>query len=76
MKNVTKHTGKLEFVKRLTSSTNGNPRFFVKVDGWHCCTQPDTQLGYSIQNWWNQTVTATIGTHYGIPQIDNMWGPK
>ena len=73
MKNVTRNTGKLEFVKRLPSSTNGNPRFLVKVDGWTCSTQPDTQLGYSIQNWWNKTVTADIGTHYTTRQIDNMW---
>ena len=72
MKNVARSTGKLEFVKRLTSSKNGNPRFLVKVDGWTCSTQPDTQLGYSIQNWWNKTVTADIGTHYTTRQIDNM----
>ena len=76
MKNITRNTGKLELIKRLPSSINGNPRFLVKVDGWTCSTQPDTQLGYSIQNWWNKTVTATIGTHYGNPQIDNMWGPE
>mgnify|MGYP004452189145 FL=1 len=73
MKNVARSTGKLEFVKRLPSSKNGNPRFLVKVDGWTCSTQPDTQLGYSIQNWWNKTVTADIGTHYTTRQIDNMW---
>ena len=73
MKNVTRNTGKLELIKRLPSSVNGNPRFLVKVDGWTCSTQPDAMLGYSIQNWWNKTVTATIGTHYGNPQIDNMW---
>ena len=50
MKNVTTHTGKLEFIKRLPSSYYGNPRFLVRVDGWTCSTTPDTMLAYEIQN--------------------------
>ena len=75
MKNVTTHTGKLEFIKRMPSSYYGNPRFLVRVDGWTCSTTPDTMLAYEIQNWFNKTVTAQIGTHYGSAQIKNMWGP-
>ena len=76
MKNNTRHTGKLEKVERLKSSANGNPRFLVRVDGWTCSTQPDTQLGYQIQNWWGREVVAEIGTHYGSPQLNNMWLPQ
>jgi hypothetical protein len=72
MKNVTQHTGLLKIVKRLRSSSNGNPRFMVKVDGWTCVTAVDSMYGYDVQNLDGKKVTATIGTHYGIATLDSV----
>lgn len=71
MKSITQHTGKLEVIKRLPSSVNGNPRWLLKVDGWTCRTAPDAALGYNIQNLDGKQVVATIGTHYGQAALDN-----
>jgi hypothetical protein len=70
MKNITSHIGKLEIIKRLPSSRNGNPRWLLRVDGWTCCTSPDSSLGYKVQNFDGKTVEATIGTHYGAATLD------
>jgi hypothetical protein len=56
-------------VKRLPSSTNGNPRYFVTVDGWFCRTAVDCSLGYKVKNLDGKRVVATIGTHYGVPTL-------
>lgn len=72
MRNVTRHFGKLEIVKRLPSSTNGNPRYLLKVDGWTCRTPVDSSLGYSITNFAGKHVEATIGTHYGVATLDSV----
>lgn len=34
MKNVTRHTGTLQVIDRVASSTNGNPRYLVLLDGY------------------------------------------
>jgi len=73
MKNVTRHTGKLEIIQRLPSSYNGNPRFLLRIDGWTCRTQVDSSYGYEVQNHDGKVVTATIGTHYGVATLDNLW---
>jgi hypothetical protein len=72
MKNMTRHTGKLEIIKRLPSSANGNPRYLLKVDGWTCRTAVDSSLGYSVTNFDGKTVHATIGTHYGNATLDSV----
>lgn len=69
MRNMTTHTGKLEIVRRLPSSTNGNPRFLVRVDGWTCRTPVDSFLGYEVQNMDGKQVKATIGTYYGVATL-------
>lgn len=69
MKNVTRHTGTLEMVKRLRNSVNGNPRFELRCDGWTFCTQPDTMIAYAIDNYIGKPVAVTIGTHYGKCQL-------
>ena len=76
MKNVSRHTGKLELVKRLPSSINGNPRYLVRVNGWECRTPVDSSLGYSIDNLFGEIVIAEIGTHYTVPTINNVWKRK
>lgn len=72
MKNVSRHYGKLEIIKRLPSSTNGNPRFLLRVDGWTCRTAVDSSLGYEVQNFDGKQVVATIGTHYGNATLDSV----
>ena len=72
MKNITRHTGILEVLKRLPSSINGNPRFSIRVDGWTCSTTPDSAYGYSIENFNGKEVVATIGSHYGIAALDSI----
>ena len=72
MKNVTRHTGTLEMVKRLPNSVNGNPRFQLRCDGWTFCTQPDTMVAYDIERFIGAAVTVTIGTHYGKCQLHGL----
>jgi hypothetical protein len=76
MKNITRHTGKLEIIERLPSSYYGNPRYLLRVDGFTCCTAVDSSLGYSVTNYDGQQVTATIGTHYGRATLDNIGRAK
>ena len=72
MKNITRHTGILEMVKRLPNSVNGNPRFQLRCDGWTFCTQPDSMVAYMIENYVGKKATITIGTHYGICQLNTL----
>ncbi len=72
MKNITRHTGKLEIVQREKSSFYGNPRYLVMVDGYTAKTMPDSSLGYSITNFDGKIVTCEIGTHYGVRSIQNV----
>lgn len=65
MKNMTRHTGTLKLIKRLPSSTNGNPRWLLRVDGFTCRTAVDSSLGYYVTNHDGKRATAIIGTHYG-----------
>ncbi len=69
MKNISRHVGKLEIVKRMPSSKVGNPRYMLRVDGWTCVTAPDSMIAYGITNYDGKTVTATIGTHYGVDTL-------
>lgn len=71
MKNVTSHTGKLEIIRRLPSSANGNPRYLLRVDGWTCRTAVDASLAYAVPNYNGKTVKATIGTHYGVATLSH-----
>lgn len=43
-------TGTLEWVERLGSSRNGNPRFAVTVDDTEFRTQIDGSVGYEVSN--------------------------
>lgn len=72
MKNITRHFGKLEIVKRLPSSRNGNPRYLLCVDGWTCRTAVDSSLGYSVTNFAGKRVEATIGTFRGVATLDSV----
>lgn len=72
MKNITRHIGTLEIMNRLPSSSNGNPRYLIKIDGITCKTQVDHAHGYSITNYEGKTVEATIGTHYGSATLNTI----
>jgi hypothetical protein len=72
VKNITQHTGTLEFIDRLPSSVNGNPRYLVRLDGWTCRTAPDSAVAYFIPNHFGKKVTANIGTYYGYATIKNV----
>lgn len=72
MKNIRQHTGIVEIIQRLPSSSNGNPRYLLKVDGRTCRTSPDSSLGYSVTNYEGKTVTATIGEHYGYATLNSI----
>jgi hypothetical protein len=72
MKNRTHHTGHLCIIKRLPQSTNGNARFMVTVDGWHCRTGVDSGVVDDVKNMEGKVVDAVIGTHYGVPTLDSL----
>ena len=72
MKNITQHTGILELIKRLPSSTYGNPRYLVRLAGHECRTAPNSSLAYELPNWFNKKVTGTLGTHYGLTTLKNI----
>lgn len=72
MKNISRHTGKLEVIKRLPSSVNGNPRYMVSIDGTTCKTQVDSMLAYAIENYSGELVEATIGTHYNSATLNTV----
>jgi hypothetical protein len=74
MKNITKHEGKLEILEKLNNSFYGNPRFLISIDGFTCKTAVDSMLAYSITNYENREVIATIGTHYGTATLDTLKG--
>jgi hypothetical protein len=73
MRNVTQHTGTLRVVERdKNNGRNGNPRYVVALDGHTCRTAIDSPLGYSITNYADKEVTASIGTHYGTVTIKDV----
>lgn len=69
MKNITAHTGKLQIIKKLRNTLNGNPRYLVKVDGWSCKTKPNAMEAYAISNYDGKTVKAYIGTLRGTATV-------
>jgi hypothetical protein len=72
MKNISRHVGKLEILDRLPSSTNGNPRYLLRVAGFTCKTPVDSMYGYSVPNYNGKDVVATIGTHYGTATLASV----
>lgn len=52
--------GRLEVVKKLYRSFNGNPRYKVKINDEFFHTEVDSTLGYSITNYDNKTVIAQV----------------
>ena len=65
-KNSTTHEGTLEILCRLPSSSNGNPRYLLRVDGRTCRTMVDSGLAYGVPNHDGKRVRATLGTFRGV----------
>jgi hypothetical protein len=72
MKHERTVVGVLQYINRLPSSMNGNPRFDVSIDGERFSTQVDAMLGYSIQNHFGQLVRAKVGYYYGVPCVETI----
>jgi hypothetical protein len=72
MRDIRERTGTLEIIKRLKSSTNGNPRYLLKIDGLHCSTAVDSSYGYCVTNYDGKPIKATIGTHYGTVTLNSL----
>lgn len=73
MRNIKLVRGKVEIIKRLQSSENGNPRYLISIGGIECRTPVDSSHGYGITNYRDQFVNATIGDHYGVASLDTIW---
>lgn len=53
--------GKIESLKRLSNSANGNPRWEVTfTDGTVFETGKDSMVGYVIDNWEYRDVMVTV----------------
>lgn len=74
MKNLSRHIGTLEIIRRLPSSYLGNPRYLLSVNGVTCKTNVDSSYGYSVTNFDGKQVEATIGTHYGSAHLNSLKG--
>jgi len=74
MRNITQHKGKLEIIERLPNSFFGNPRYLISIDGFTCKTPVDSSYGYSVTNYENKEVLATIGTHYKTATLNTLEG--
>jgi hypothetical protein len=72
MRNITRHTGTVERLKRMESSVNGNPRFSFTIDGYDAATGVDSMHGYCIQNFEGKNCVAEIGTHYGRLTLNSI----
>ena len=79
MKNVTRHTGKLELVKRMKNSLNGNPQFMLALIehptqqlGWQFRTQANSMLAYKVEGFFGKKVTVTIGTYRGNATLNTI----
>tara|TARA_R110002094_G_scaffold24225_2_gene36444 strand:+ start:947 stop:1186 length:240 start_codon:yes stop_codon:yes gene_type:complete len=77
MKNVTRHTGKVENITRQKFlSTNGNPRYTFDIDGYTVWTGVDSSHGYGITNHEGKRATVTIGSHYGRLTLETITDEK
>jgi hypothetical protein len=72
MKNITRHYGKLEIIRRENNSVNGNPRYYLHIGGVHCYTAPDSSLAYELPNYAGKQVTATVGTYYRRATLNSI----
>ena len=79
MKNITKHTGTLELIKRMKNSRDGNPQFMLAIIeypeqrlGWRFRTPANSMLAYKAENFIGQKVDVTIGTFRGCATLASI----
>jgi hypothetical protein len=79
MKNITKHTGTLELIKRMKNSRDGNPQFMLAIIehpeqglGWRFRTPANSMLAYKAENFIGKKVDVTIGTFRGCATLDSI----
>ena len=72
MKSLSRHEGTLRMVRRLPSSTNGNPRYLIEVGGFKARTRVDSSIGYEVTNYEGKHVTAMLGSYYGITHVQSI----
>lgn len=77
MKNITINRGKLQMIKRLKNSRNGNPRFKLAIvdhngNGFSFVTKPDSMIAYLIENYIGQQIEAVLGSYYNKTTLINF----
>ena len=82
MRDIKKYTGRLEIIRSLPLSRNGNPRYdFVITEQRYpegvfrfirAFTGRDHAVAYDLPNHDGKIVTVTIGTHYGKPTLNTI----
>ena len=72
MNNMTRITGKLEIVKRMKNSINGNPQFMLACDGYKFRTPANSMLAYSVSNYADKNVEVIMGARYGLHEIKEV----
>ena len=55
--------GKIDYIKSLNCSSNGNPRYEISINDLILTTKSDYSYCYDIQNMYNEGVTVEI-TYY------------
>ena len=64
MRSIMRHVGAVTNIKRLPSSSNGNPRYSFECNGWTIVTKVDSMHGYELTNYRDKEVSITAGWHY------------
>ena len=72
MKHKSTHEGELILIERLPNSRSGNPRYLLHCEGVSFRTRVDAAHGYEVPNFFGKRVRVTVGTHYGVCQLDRI----
>ena len=67
-----KITGILNVIKKLPLSKMGNPKYRVEINNEIFETRTNASLGYSVTNFDNKKVTATV-TRFGLGLIGGLY---
>jgi len=66
-----KITGTLNVIKKLPLSRMGNPKYRIEINGIQFETRTNASIGYSITNFDNKKVIATVtNTGYVWPILE------
>mgnify|MGYP003151933281 CR=1 FL=1 len=75
-----KITGTLNVIKKLPLSRMGNPKYRIEINGIQFETRTNASLGYSVTNFDNKKVIATVtNTGYAWPileDVENLYQSK